>query len=293
MDSLNYHHLQYFWLVAHEGSLTRAAKKLRLSPSTVSAQLKLLEEQFGQPLLHRRGRGLVLTELGRTSLSYADRIFNTGQELTERVRQGDAGAGPVQLRVGVADVLPKLVAWRFLEPALAGGPSVHLICRAASAERLVADLAVHDLDVVLTDAPVGLARGLRAFTHPISRSPVALYARPSAAQALKKGFPESLGGAPILLPSDGTTLRRSLDRWFAERSLRPLVVAELDDSALLKTLGRAGVGAFAMPTRVEDELVGSYGVVPVALLEGVEERVFATTLQRQPSHAVVRQLLGL
>jgi LysR family transcriptional activator of nhaA len=291
MDWLNYHHLHYFWLVAREGTLTAAAEKLRLSPSTVSTQIRQLEAQIGEPLFHRQGRGLVLTDLGRTTLAYADRIFSVGRELRELLARGGGAAGPRQLRVGVADILPKLVAWRFLEPALHMAEAVHLVCRADAPEALVAALAVHEIDVVLTDAPVGLARGVRAYTHPFGGSAVGLYATPALAADLRRAFPDTLAGSPMLLPSEGTTLRRGLDRWLAARSLRPLVVAEFEDSALLKTFGQASVGSFAMPILIEDELIARFGVERVGLLDGLEERFFATTMHREPSHPAVRRLL--
>lgn len=289
---LNYHHLHYFWLIAREGSLTGAARKLRLAPSTLSAQLKQLEERLETPLFHRQGRGLVLTDAGRTVLAYADDIFQLGSELRDAVaRQTDAPVA-VRLRVGIADILPKLVAWRFLEPALSLGEHVHLVCTEDTPERLVADLAVHEVDLVLTDAPVGLARGVRAHTHPLGESPVSLYAVPELAARLRVAFPDSLGGAPLLLPAEGTTLRRSLDLWFAERSLRPHVVGEFEDSALLKAFGQAGVGALAMPSVLNQDLEERYGLLEVGALPGVSERFFAVTMQREPSHPAVARILA-
>ncbi len=290
-DWLNYHHLHYFWLVAREGNLTRAARKLHLSPSTVSAQIRQLEDNLGHELFHRQGRRLVLTDIGRTTLAYADDIFALGQELSEAVRPGDGGASSLRVRVGIADILPKAVAFRFLHPAYAMGREVHLVCREDSPERLVADLAVHEIDVVLSDAPVGLARGVRAHTHPIGGSAVAIYAVPARADSLRRAWPDALAGAPILLQAEGTTLRRSLDRWFAERSIRPLVVGEFEDSALLKSFGREGIGCFAMPTILEAELRQNYGVELIGELTGVEEQFFAITMQRRPSHAAVRHLV--
>lgn len=292
MDWLNYHHLHYFWMVAREGNLTRASKKLRLSPSTVSAQVRLLEGALDQELFHRQGRRLVLTDAGRTVLAYADQIFSLGAELQGTLaRDPDGTTAPLRLRVGVADILPKLIAWRFLQPALALEQDVHLVCREDTPERLVAELAVHEVDVVLSDTPVGLARGVRAHTHPLGSGTVSLYAAPALARPLRRAWPDALAGAPILLQAEGTTMRRSLDTWFADRSLRPLVVGEFEDSALLKAFGRAGVGCFAMPTALEDELVSRYGVEPVGLLEGVEERFFAITMTRSPENPALRRVL--
>jgi LysR family transcriptional regulator, transcriptional activator of nhaA len=292
MDWLNYHHLHYFWMVAREGNLTRAAQKLRLSPSTVSTQVKLLESALDQQLFHRQGRRLVLTDAGRTVLGYADQIFSLGAELRGTLARGlDGTPAPLHLRVGVADILPKLIAWRLLEPALGLEQDVHLVCREDSPERLVADLAVHEVDVVISDTPVGLARGVRAHTHPLGSDTVSLYATPKLAARLRRAWPDSLAGTPILLQAEGTTMRHGLDTWFADRSLRPLIVGEFEDSALLKAFGRAGVGCFAMPTMLEEELVSRYGVEPVGLLEGVEERFFAITMSRKPENPALRRVL--
>jgi LysR family transcriptional activator of nhaA len=292
MDWLNYHHLHYFWMVAREGNLTRAAKKLRLSPSTVSAQIKLLEGSLDQDLFHRQGRRLVLTDAGRTVLGYADQIFSLGAELRSTLsREADGAPVPLRLRVGIADILPKLIAWRFLQPALAMQEDVHLVCREDSPERLVADLAVHEVDVVLSDTPVGLARGVRAHTHPLGSGTVSLYAVPKMAKHLRRAWPDRLAGTPILLQAEGTTMRNSLDAWFADRNLRPLVVGEFEDSALLKAFGQAGVGCFAMPTVLEEELISRYGVEPVGLLDGIEERFFAITMSRNPENPALRRVL--
>ncbi len=290
---LNYHHLHYFWLIAREGSLTQAAKKLRLSPSTLSTQLKQLETALETPLFHRQGRRLVLTDRGRTVLAYADEIFSLGAELREAVASESGGEGvALRTRVGVADILPRLLAWHFLEAAIDMDQEVHLVCRSDRPERLVADLALHELDIVLTDAPVGLARGVRAHTHPLGSSGVDIFAAPALAQRLRRGWPDSLAGTPMLLPSEGTTLRRTLDLWFANRKLRPLIVGEFDDSALLKAFGEAGVGCFAMASVLADDLARRYGVESVGRLEGVEERLFAVTMSRKPPHAAVRHMLA-
>lgn len=290
---LNYHHLHYFWLIAREGSLTGAAKKLRLSPSTLSTQLKQLETALEMPLFHRQGRRLVLTERGRTVLAYADEIFSLGAELREFVGRDESAEGvALRVRVGVADILPRLLAWHFLQPALELDRETHIVCRSDTSERLVAELALHEVDIVITDAPVGLARGVRAHTHPVGHSEVGVFATPERAAELRRAWPDSLAGSPMLLPAEGTTLRRSLDLWFANRKLRPLVVGEFEDSALLKAFGEAGVGCFAMSAVLEADLHERYGVEMVGVLDGVEDRLFAVTMQRTPSHPAVRRMLA-
>lgn len=288
---LNYHHLMLFWSVAREGSLTRASARLGLAPATVSAQLRALEEALEEPLFDRQGRRLVPTEAGRVALGYCDGIFGLGRELLQAVR-GGAGVGPVELRVGVASVLPKLVAKDVLLPVFELDRPVRVVAREDSAERLVASLAVHELDLVLSDAPVGLARGLRLFTHALGASAVAIYAARDLAAALGVDFPLSLDGARVLLPGGGTTLRPALDGWFAGRGLRPEVVGEFEDSALLKAFAQAGVGAIAAAVDIEAELRGRYGLERVGLLDGLEERVFAVTAERAPAHPAVRAVLG-
>lgn len=291
MSWLNYHHLQYFWRVAHAGGLTAAARELRLAPSTVSAQIQALEAQLGVQLFLRRGRRLELSPAGRAALAQADQIFALGHELPRLV--GDAGAeAELHLRVGVADVLPRLLVARALQPALSLPRRVHLRCRQGRPERLAAELAQHELDVVLTDAPLPLSGGGRHHAHPLSAGPVALYAAPAVAARLAEGFPASLDGAPLLVPAEGARGRRGLEDWLAARGLRPVVAAEVDDSALVKALAATGLGAFAMPTAVEAELVGRLGLARVGLLDGLEDRLYALTLSRRPSHAGVRALLA-
>lgn len=286
MDWLNYHHLLYFWTVAKEGSIARACDKLLLAQPTISGQLRALERSVGDKLFVRSGRGLALTETGRTIYRYADEIFSLGRELTDTLRGRPTGR-PLRLVVGVADVLPKMISYRLLEPALHLPEAVQIICREDKPERLLAELAVHGLDIVLADAPVGPTVKVRAFNHLLGECGVSIMGTAEVAKSLRKGFPRSLDGAPFLLPTDNTTLRRSLDQWFENNGIRPAVRAEFEDSALLKVFGQAGIGLFVAPTAVEDEVRKQYGVRLVGRLEEIRERFYAISVERKLKHPAV------
>lgn len=286
MEWLNYHHLLYFWTVAKEGSIARACEKLMLAQPTISGQLRALEKSVGDKLFARSGRGLVLTETGRTVYRYADEIFSLGRELSDALRGRPTGR-PLRLLVGVADILPKMISYRLLEPALHLAEAVQIVCREDKPERLLAELAVHGLDIVLADAPVGPAVKVRAFNHLLGECGVSVMGTAAVAKPLRKGFPRSLDGAPFLLPTDNTTLRRSLDQWFETNGIRPAVRAEFEDSALLKVFGQAGIGLFVVPTAVEDEVVKQYDVHLVGRLEEVRERFYAISVERKLKHPAV------
>ncbi len=286
MEWLNYHHLLYFWLVAREGSLARASAELRLAPSTVSGQIRSLEQSLGEKLFARSGRRLVLTEMGRVVFRYAEEIFTLGRELRDAVKGRPAGR-PLSLAVGVADVVPKLVARRLLEPALELAEPVRLVCREDKPDRLLAELAVHDLDVVLSDAPVGPSIRIRAFNHLLGECGVVLFGTAKLAAAHRRNFPKSLDGAPVVLPTENTTLRRALDQWFAARGLRPRVVGEFEDSALLKVFGQVGMGLFPVSSVIADEVQRQYRVRPVGRLDGVRERFYAISVERRLKHPAV------
>jgi LysR family transcriptional activator of nhaA len=286
MEWLNFHHLLYFFLVAREGSLARASAELRLAPSTVSGQVRALERSLGERLFARSGRRLVLTETGRVAYRYAEDIFALGRELREAVRGAPVGK-PSTLFVGIADVVPKLVAQRLLEPALSHPEPLRLVCREDKPERLLAELAVHNLDVVLSDAPVGPSIRVRAFSHLLGECGVVFFATPELAAAHKKKFPKSLEGAPLLLPGENTALRRSLDAWFSARGIRPKVVGEFDDSALLKVCGEKGMGIFPASAVIADEVMRQYRVHAVGSPEPVRERFYAISIERKLKHPAV------
>jgi len=283
---LNYHHLLYFWTVVKHGGVSAAAKKLRVAQPTVSGQLRALEQSLGGKLLERRGRGIVPTELGALVFRYADEMFAIGAELSDALR-GRPTARPQRLAVGIADNMPKLVAWRILEPALRGPAPVQLVCAEDKPERLLADLAAHEHDLVLADAPANALSPVRAFSHLLGESSVSIFAASKEAARLRPGFPRSLDGARLFVPVESAALRRSLTHWLDAEGLRPQIAAEFQDSALLAEFGRTGDGAFPAPTVVEDELRRRYGVVTVGRLAGVEERFYAISVERRLRHPAV------
>jgi LysR family transcriptional regulator, transcriptional activator of nhaA len=286
MEWLNYHHLLYFWLVAREGSLASASRELRLAQSTVSGQIRSLEQVLGEKLFARAGRRLVLTEIGRVAYRYADEIFTMGRELQDAIKGRPVGR-PLRLVVGIADVVPKLVAQRLLEPALKLSEPVHLVCHEDKPDQLLAKLAVHSLDVVIADAPVGPSVRIRAFNHLLGECDVVFFATAKLAARYRPGFPESLDGAPVILPTENTTLRRSLDQWFATHGVRPRVMGEFEDNALLKVFGQSGMGLFPASSVIADEVRRQYRVRPIGKLDGVRERFYAISVDRKLKHAAV------
>ena len=286
MEWLNYHHLLYFWVVAREGSIARATQELRLAQPTISGQIRLLEESLGEKLFNRVGRRLVLTEAGRTVFRYADDIFSLGREMQEALRGRPTGR-PQRLTVGIVDALPKLVAFRLLEPAMRAAGPVRLIAREGTAERLLAELATFGLDLVLSDAPVGPSAKVKAFSHLLGESGITFFASPKLAAQRRRGFPKSLDGAPMLLPTENTSLRRSLDQWLTAQGLRPEIVAEVEDSALLQQIGHTGAGVFAAPTIIEADLARQHGVDVVGRTDKLRERVYAISVERKLKHPAV------
>ena len=286
MDWLNYHHLLYFWLVVREGGVARAAARLRLSPPTVSGQVRALESALGEKLFERRGRHLVPTDMGRLVYRYADEIFSLGGELVDTVKGRPTGR-PVRLVVGVADAVSKLIAYRLLQPALQLPEPVRIVCREDRPERLLAELSVHGLDLVLSDAPVGPAVNVRAFNHLLGECGVGFFAAPKLAQRLSGRFPESLHGVPMLLPTETTALRRALDQWFEAQGIRPQVVSEFEDSALLKVFGQQGLGVFPAPSAIEAEVRRQYGVRLVGTTTAVRERFYAISVERRLKNPAV------
>ena len=280
MEWLNYHHLLYFWTVAKEGTIARACEKLHLAQPTISGQLRLLEGNLGEKLFAKAGRGLALTETGQVVYRYAEEIFGLGQELQSALK-GKPKGRPVRLHVGISDWLPKLVAYRLLQPALALPEPVHLVCQEAAPDRLLAALSEHQLDVVLSDAPVTSLVRVKAFNHLLGTCGVTLFAAPALAARYRKGFPKSIDGAPMLLPVEGCTLRRSLDQWFDSQGVHPRLIGEFQDSALMKTFGQAGVGIFAAPSAIEKEVEEHYPVNVVGSLDTVVERFYAISVERR------------
>jgi LysR family transcriptional activator of nhaA len=286
MEWLNYHHLHYFWVVAKEGTIAAACEKLHVAQPTISAQLRALEKSLGEKLFKRVGRNLVLTDTGRTVYRYADEIFPLGGELLDTLRGRPTG-NPMRFSVGVADVLPKLVAYRLLEPALRLPETIQLVCHESTPPELLARLAIHQLDLILSDGPIGPDVRVRAFNHLLGECGVAIFGSKELAASHRRRFPRSLDGAPFLLPAGNTSLRRSLEFWFDSESIRPLVVGEFDDDALLTVFGQAGAGLFAAPDVVEKEVRRQYGVRVVGRMEPVRERFYAISMERKVQHPAV------
>jgi LysR family transcriptional activator of nhaA len=286
VEWLNYHHLLYFWAVARHGGLASAAAELKVTPQTISAQLRSLEASLGEALFDRSGRSLVLTERGHLVLRYADEIFALGRELVGTVRGRPTGRA-LRLRVGVANVLPKLVTHLLLEPAFALDRRVRVICHEDKAERLMADLAIHAYDVVLSDIPIPPTVSVKAFNHLLGSSPVTFLAAPTLAGQLRDGFPGSLNEAPMLMPTDDTSVRRSLEQWLDRQHVRPKIVGEFEDSALLKAFAQAGRGVFCAPSIVEAEICRQYEVQAVARVDEIVERFYAITVERRVAHPAV------
>jgi LysR family transcriptional regulator, transcriptional activator of nhaA len=286
MEWLNYHHLFYFWKVVRAGGITKACQELRLAPPTVSAQIHSLEERLGEKLLDRVGRSLVPTEMGRIVFRYADDIFGLGLELMDTVKRRPTGK-PLRVVIGVDDVLPKEVAHALIAPALRLPGSVRILCHEAGLERLVAELALHELDVVLSDAPVTPSLHIRAYNHPLGECDVAWMANPAIARTLRRGFPKSLEGAPVLLPTDDTAIRRGIDQWFAARGIRPTVVGEFEDYALLQVFGRRGMGAFPALDILEKDLERRHGLARIGPAAGVRARFYAISVEKRVRHPAV------
>lgn len=286
MEWLNYHHLLYFWTVAREGTIARASEELRLAQPTISGQIRVLEDQLGEKLFQRSGRNLVLTDMGRLVYRYADDIFGLGRELMDTLKDRPTGR-PLRFQVGVADEVSKVIAYRLLEPAMRLTQPVYMVCRDGAAERLLTELATHSLDLVIADTPISPTIKVKAFSHPLGETPVTVFGTAKLAAPRRKAFPKSLDGAPFLVPTIGKTLRRTLDQYFDQQGIRPRVVAELDDSALLTTFGQAGAGLFVAPTVLEKEITREFGVIAVGRLDAVRERYFAISVERRLKHPAV------
>jgi LysR family transcriptional activator of nhaA len=283
MPWLNYHHLYYFWMIVREGGVLRASRKLRLAQPTVSEQLRTLEQALGEKLFDRVGNRLVLTEVGHVVHRYASEIFSLGTELQDAL-QGRPAARSPRFLVGVTDAVPKLVAYRLLEPALRVPEPPQIICYEDRPDRLLADLAVRAIDLVLSDVPPEPGSGVRAYGHVLGESGVSFFATRRVAASLRRGFPRSLDGAPMLLPTPNTTMRRSLSQWFDDIGVRPSVVGEFQDSALLAEFGEQNVGVFPASSVVENDMRSHHGMEVVGRVPTVRERFYAVSAEREPSH---------
>lgn len=289
MRHLNYTHLLYFWTVAREGTITRASEVLHLTPQTISGQLKLLDEAVGEPLFNRVGRGLVLTETGQVVKQYADEIFMLGAELTQRVKSKQALV-PTTLNVGICNSIPKLVALRILKPALEMDEPMRVVCREGDLENLLAELALHRLDLLISDRPIPAGTSVKAYNHPLGDSGINLFAHKSIAKQYRAGFPGSLDEAPMLLPSLESPLRSNLEDWFDTLGVRPQVLAEFDDSALLKAFGNAALGVYPAPAVITDEVMSMYHSRLIGHVGAIRESYFAISPERKLKHPAVLQI---
>jgi LysR family transcriptional activator of nhaA len=287
--TFNYKHLYYFWVVAKEGGMSKAADKLDMAVQTVSAQVRELERSLGYALLKPAGRGLVLTDAGLTAMQLADQIFQIGENLPDRVREA-ASTPYMRLAVGISDGLPKLVARRLLQPVISE-PTLRLVCHEGELDELLGDLALHRLDVVFSDRPAPANPNIKLYSHAMGQSPMAWYGTAALVQAAAESFPRSLAHTPVLLPTAHTAVRGRLDHWFEQQGLRPQVVGEFEDSALLNTFGASGMGLFPAAQWAEDDLLAHYAVQRLGPCEGVHEHFFAVGTEKKVQHPLVQRIL--
>lgn len=280
MGSINYQHLRYFWAVFRHNSLTRASAELCLTPQTVSVQIRDLEESLGLKLYEKRGRNLALTDTGQIVFRYADRIFNLGKELQDVLR-GLPVDRPLEVVIGVSEVMPKIIAHHLIEPVIQTHKPTRIMCREGKLSDLLSDLAVHNLDVVLSDAPIPSTVKVKAFNHLLGECGITFMAQKDLAETLRRDFPNSLNGKPYLAPVRGTVLRQTLDEWFEKHDILPNIVGEFDDSALLKVFGQTGMGFFPIPSVIEKEVSRQYIVEKIAVGEGIYESFYAISVERQ------------
>src|SRR5690606_11049335 len=286
MNAINYKHLHYFWVVAKSGGIGRASELLHLTPQTISGQISLFEDMLGYPLFNRVGRRLELNDAGRVVLSYADEIFTIGEELQEVLRSRPDGL-PMQFRVGVADAVPRAIAYLLLEPPMELPDSLRIVCREGKLTDLLADLAIHRLDIVIADSPMPANIDVRGYNHLLGECSVSFFAAEGLARKYKKDFPASLDGAPFLMAGEEAAVRPRLLRWFEKERVHPRIVGEFDDGALLQAFGEAGKGIFAAPSAVAEQIVKQYGVTEIGRTTLVTEQFYAISVERQLTHPAV------
>ncbi|NUU03100.1 transcriptional activator NhaR [Herbaspirillum robiniae] len=286
MAALNYKHLHYFWTVAKSGGVARASERLHLTAQTISGQIALFEESLGYKLFNRVGRRLELNDEGRMVFDYADRIFTIGEELEEALRFRPGGRA-LQLRVGVADAVPKAIAYLLLESALAMEEPIRIVCREGKLDALLGELAIHRLDIVIADSPMPANIDVRGFHHLLGECDTSFFATPDLAKRYKKGFPASLDGAPFLMPGEDAAVRPRLLRWFEKEKVRPQIAGEFDDGALLLAFGDAGAGIFAAPAAIAAQVRRQYGLVEIGRTDAVREQFYAISVERRLTHPAV------
>ncbi len=283
MAAINFKHLRYFWAVAKEGGVTQASKFLNLTPQTISGQLKILEQDLGVKLFKKSGRNLVLSQAGQKALSYAEKIFQLEAELETALLGPCDNAGTV-FRVGVVDVIPKLIVYQMIEPVLRSDEPLRLICQEGDLNSLLADLAIHKLDLVLTDCPIPPSLRLDLFSHPLGECGMVFFGAKELADRYRKGFPGSLSGAPVLMQSKESSLHSDLRRWFQGHNIFPSIKAEIEDSALLKVFGEKGLGVFNAPAVIERQIAQQYDVEVIGRADDLRARFFAITTERDLQH---------
>lgn len=284
---MNFKHLHYFWRVAKAGGIARASEQMHLTPQTISGQIGLLEEDLGAPLFAKRGRNIELTDAGRLAFGYAQDIFTLGSELEESLRSHPEGDRVVEFRVGVADAVPKTITCRLLEPATRLPSPVRIVCREWKLDSLLTELAAHRLDLVVAGSPIPPSVSVRAYNHRLGESGVSFFASPRLVNNLKGKFPACLTGAPMLVPGVDAAVRSRLDQWLEAKRLRPRVVGEFDDSALMKAFGQRGAGVFIGPTVLELEIERQYGVKTLGRTQEIIEEFFAISVERRVTHPCV------
>ena len=289
MEWLNYHHLLYFWSIAKHGTIAKACEELQLAQPTISAQLRVFEDRLGEKLFLRKGRHLVLTEIGQVVFRHAEDIFSIGQDLMNTVKGRGSGRA-LRLTVGIVDVVPKLLATRLLEATFRQFPTVRLVCWEDKLDRLLADLAIHGLDLVIADTPTPPIIKVQAHNHLMGESGVTFFASAKLAARYRRNFPQSLNGAPMLLPTSNTMLRRLLDDWLTSHDLTPTVIGEFQDSATLKAFGQTGHGLFPGSAVMEKEICRQYQVQVVRRVDAIKQKFYAITVERRLKHPVVMTL---
>jgi LysR family transcriptional activator of nhaA len=284
---MNFKHLYYFWATARAGGVMRAGEQLHITPQTLSGQIKLLEEQFGSALFRKVGRRLELTEEGRTALGYADQIFGLGAELEAAIGQSREVGRPIECRVGIADAVPKSIAYRLLEPALDVGQPVRLICHEGKFADLLGQLAIQRLDLVIADEPMNRQMSVKAFNHPLGNTAMSFYGAPALVRTFKGRFPHNLDGAPLLVQGSASAVRQRMELWLTERQIHARIVGEFDDAALMKAFGREGRGVFMSPTVLDKETCAQYGVKVIGRSSDLVEEFFAVSVERRITHPCV------
>ncbi len=284
---MNFKHLHYFWVTARAGGIMRAGEQLHTTPQTLSGQIKLLEEWLGRKLFRKNGRQLALTDEGRLALGYADQIFALGAELEGALRQAHLGTPALEFRVGVADSVAKSVAYRLLEPALSVAGPVRLIGNEGKFPDLLAQLALHRLDLVIADEPLSRRMSVKAFNHALGTTTMSFFCAPALRAQLKGAFPQCLDDAPMLIQGVASSVRQQLEGWLAQHQIRPRVVGEFDDGALMTAFGREGRGVFMSPAVLEQETVTQHGVEVIGRSSELVEEFFAVSVERRITHPCV------